>query len=369
MATKALKDAYDKKFFKYLTSEIQVSYQAFDAKRFTKLIFSPDWDSLELKQRIRRITHCLRETLPASYNKSLNILLDIAPRFGPDSAPALIGFEPMIFPDFVEVYGLNDWDCAVMALEEFTKYSSSEFAVRPMIINNSRKMMKQMGQWAEHENHHVRRLSSEGCRPRLPWAMALPEFKKDPTPIMPILNKLKNDSHEYVRRSVANNLNDISKDNPDLTLKTAKKWHGKGGSVDRVVKHACRTLLKKGNHDAMALFGFHKSSSVTIRNLNTRKLPIRIGDNLTFSFKLIVKKGASRKIRIEYCIGYVKANGSLSGKVFKITEKEFDKGETEFIKTHSFKEMSTRKHYPGKHELSIIINGCETAITEFPVKR
>src|SRR5690606_35694045 len=138
------------------------------------------------------------------------------------ASPALngYGFATMIFPDFVEVYGLDDWDASLPALAQFTQQSSAEFAVRPFLLRDQPRMLAQMALWAEHDSEHLRRLASEGCRPRLPWAMALPALKADPTPILPILDRLKDDPSEYVRRSVANNLNDISKDNPQIALAT-----------------------------------------------------------------------------------------------------------------------------------------------------
>jgi 3-methyladenine DNA glycosylase AlkC len=151
--------------------------------------------------------------LPMEYSESVQILMKAALKFS--------GFQYMFFPGFIELYGLDEYEQSIKALEIFTQHSSSEFAVRPFIKIYSHKMMEQMELWAESENHHVRRLSSEGCRPRLPWAIALPEFKKDPSPVIPILEKLKNDESEYVRRSVANNLNDISKDNSYVEISAA----------------------------------------------------------------------------------------------------------------------------------------------------
>ncbi|MEO0474244.1 MAG: DNA alkylation repair protein, partial [Bacteroidota bacterium] len=258
------------------------------------------------------------------------------------------------------VYGQDDWEASIPALEHFTQYSSSEFAVRPFILKDPDRMLTVIQKWANHPNYHVRRLASEGCRPRLPWAMALPIFKKDPKPLLPILELLKADPEDYVRRSVANNLNDISKDHPDLVLNVAGKWLGQKKETDWIVKHACRTLLKKGVPQAMRLFGFGDPQAVRIQDMRISPATVSIGEKVTFSFTLLHTEGTPAKLRIEYAIDFVKANGSTSRKVFHITENQYPTGEEiRFEKTHSFKERTTRKHYPGRHHFTILINGVE----------
>jgi 3-methyladenine DNA glycosylase AlkC len=220
--------------------------------------------------------------------------------------------------------------------------------------------------WAEDKDAKVRRLASEGCRPRLPWAMALPKFKKDPSPILPILEKLKDDASEDVRRSVANNLNDISKDNPDLTLEICEKWSGQSENTDKIVKHACRTLLKAGNKRALAIFGYSDPSSIGVDNLSLDKKNLKIGDDLTFSFDITV--ATKSKVRLEYAVYFVKAKGKISKKVFKISEKDYGPGTYSISRKQAFQEQTTRKHYPGTHRIAIIVNGEEKARTSFELK-
>lgn len=211
-------DKYNPEFFNRFTALLKREYPAFEPDRFLSLIYDTRWEQEQFKQRIRHITEALRMTLPASYNDALAVLTRMAPQCR--------GVEYLFFPDFVEAYGLDDWDASIPALERFTPSSSSEFAVRPFIVQDSEKMMKQMLEWARHPDHHIRRLACEGCRPRLPWAMTLDRFKADPSPIMPVLERLKRDSSEYVRKSVANNVNDISKDHPDIVKQLARNWYG-----------------------------------------------------------------------------------------------------------------------------------------------
>ena len=229
-------------------------------------------------------------------------------------------------------------------------------------------MMQQMLEWSRHPNHHLRRLASEGCRPRLPWAKALPAFKQNPDDILPILENLKNDPSEYVRKSVANNLNDISKDHPELVVSIAKKWKDHTKNTDWIIKHACRTLLKQGNAEVMQLHGFGSSKKIKLQNFEILTPHVNIGDYLAFRFLLQNLENKPKKIRLEYAIYYQKANGTLSKKVFMISEKEYPaQSETTILRKQSFKLISTRKFHPGLHQIGIIINGIEKNRGDFYV--
>lgn len=343
-----LKNAYNKKFVEELCSEISKNYKPFESKKFTRAIFDKEWPNKELKARMRHITFCLHQFLPQNYGSALEVLKPVSEKFS--------GFEAMFFPDFVEMFGLKDYKLSISAMEHFTKYSSSEFAVRPFIMKHPKKMMSQMKKWADSKNYHVRRLASEGCRPRLPWAMALPDFKKDPREILEILEKLKEDESLYVRKSVANNLNDISKDNPKILITIAKKWLGSHEKTDWIVKHACRTLLKRGDPVVMKFFGFSEPKHVQVKKIVLQK-NVKLGTELKFSFELHSKKKRLGKIRIEYAIDFMRSNGSQSRKVFKISEVDCDEQIKEIDKKHSFKKISTRKYYKGIHGLTVIVNG------------
>jgi hypothetical protein len=197
--------------------------------------------------------------------------------------------------------------------------------------------------------------------------MALPKFKKDPSPILPILEKLKDDASEDVRRSVANNLNDISKDNPDLALEICERWSGQSENTDKIVKHACRTLLKAGDKRALAIFGYGDPSLIGVENLSLDKKALKIGDAMTFSYDITVAKKS--KVRLEYAVYFVKSKGKSSKKVFKITEKDYEPGTFSITRKQSFIEQTTRKHYPGVHQISIIVNGEEKAKASFELTK
>lgn len=351
-----LKYLYNKHLIQSVANEIKKHYELFDIISFTKTIFDDHWNAKELKERMRHISTTMHSFLPQNYEKSLDILMAVSSKFN--------GFEYMFFQDFVEVYGLEEYKISMPALAHFTQFASSEFAVRPFIIKYPEKMMKQMTAWSLSENYHIRRLASEGCRPRLPWAMALPVFKKDPSKILPILENLKNDESEYVRRSVANNLNDIAKDNPHIVKNIAKKWFGQTSTLNKLVKHACRTLLKQGDSETLILFGFAEPAHIQIKNFIVQK-SVKTEERLTFSFTLLTTQKTLGKLRIEYNINFMKANGKQAAKIFKISEADFSIKEKNVKKEHSFKYISTRKYYPGKHGLEIIINGQKFAEDSF----
>ena len=351
-----LKNRYSETYIRRLGATVKTHYPNFDELNFQGSVFDKQWPSRELKGRMHHIAVCLHQSIPANYPENIEILKKVAPSFG--------GMEAMIFPDFVETYGMNAWDISIAALEYFTQFSSSEFSVRPFIVQDSERMMKQMLDWSLHKNEHVRRLASEGCRPRLPWAMALPEFKRSPGPILPILENLKQDPSAYVRRSVANNLNDIAKDNPEVTLDIAASWIDTHADTDWLVKHASRTLLKKGVPRALVLFGF-TNQSIVVSDIKLSRNKLAIGESFEFSFNLISKDGYLGKTRIEYAIDFVKANGKCSRKIFKISESEIDSHEKVYKKNHSFKQLSTRIHYPGRHRLSVIVNGVDKNAVDF----
>lgn len=339
-------------------------YSPFHVDDFINDIMDETWDALELKARIHRITMNLGKQLPDDYEQALSVIDKVVASY----PSGYTDFSLMCLPDFVEFFGQDEQNLSLSmaALERYTSSSSSEFAVRPFIIKYEEIMMKQMASWAKHENEHIRRLASEGCRPQLPWGQNLTKFIEDPTPILAILEQLKADPSLYVRKSVANNLNDISKTHPDLIIKIAKNWYGDNEYTNWIVKHGCRTLLKKGNKDVLQIFGFTDSDNVSVNNFNLSENLISIGECVTFSFMISVKQ--TTKIRLEYGIDYVKANGKRNRKIFQISEILLKENqEKQYTKVHSFMDKSTRKHYAGIHSITLLINGIERETRDFEV--
>lgn len=348
-----LKNMYNAQFFDALSKALVLSYPAFDHHQFLTLIYDELWEGRELKARMRHITHTLGVLLPRDYPTALNIMRQAA------SLLTGFSFETIIFPDFVEVYGLGRWALSIEAIEQFTQQSSGEFAVRQFILKDQEGMMKQMFVWSTHENPHVRRLASEGCRPRLPWAIALPRLKADPSPILPILEHLKKDESEYVRRSVANNLNDISKDHPQVVLAVLQGWQEhQTPEMARLIHHALRTLVKQGNPMALGLIGYSGETALRLDGLTVSPDRIAIGEEVVFSFTLRSQSDKAQELLIDYLVYHQRAGGKQTAKVFKLTRKVLEPGETLAIsKKHSFKPVTTRRYYPGDHAIEIQING------------
>ena len=335
-------------------------YEPFQVDEFLNSTIDKNWDDLELKARGRQLTINIGKYLPNDYKVAIEILGKVSNVYE--------GWGLFSFPDFVEVFGQDEekLDISIAALAGFTEKTSSELAVRPFIIKYEKRMMAQMFEWSKSENEHLRRLASEGCRPALPWGIALNNFKKDPSPVLPILEQLKTDSSLYVRKSVANNINDISKTHPNLVVKLAEEWHGKDERTDWIVKHGCRTLLKKGNRDVLAIFGYGDTDSVEVSGFALSSNSVSIGDVIAFSFSVYAEN--STKIRLEYGVDYVKANGKRNRKIFQISESTLKKNERKaYTKKHSFADVSVRKHYVGVHSITLIVNGVERGTVDFEV--
>ncbi|MEO1050371.1 MAG: DNA alkylation repair protein [Bacteroidota bacterium] len=337
-------------FHQALAKAINRVHPNFSEDEFMSKVYNDRWDGMELKERMKHTALTLRQLLPEDYLKALDVLKKVCHHFQ--------GFDGMVFPDFVEQFGLDYPEVSLDALELFTQYSSSEFAIRPFIVRYEDLAMGRMFRWSTDENYHIRRLSSEGCRPRLPWAMALPKFKKDPSLILPILENMKADPEEYVRKSVANNLNDITKDNKEIVLETLEHWNAdKAKSTQWIIKHALRGLLKAGDKRALAILGF-KKANVEIEHLMLDRDSISMGEELNFSFKLTNQGKSKKKLMVDYVIHFVKSNGSTAPKVFKLTNIDLSAEDTvELAKKHEIKPITTRKYYAGVHRLEIQVNG------------
>jgi len=356
-AENKLRDVYNMRVVKSLAKRIKKEYPYFDERGFSRYI-DAELDKLGFGERATLIRNALKKYLPKDFTHSARILIDsLEPEF--TSGPGEAGWYTFIVvpeTEFIAEAGINHFSLSMKALYEMTKRFSSEGAIRSFIEKYPEKSLALLKKWTTDKNVHVRRLVSEGTRPRLPLAAPLRKFKKDPKPVLELLELLKDDKELYVRRSVANNLNDISKDNPKIVITTLRKWL-KGANKERqwVVRHALRTLFKQGNKDALALLGFFtpKISHAALK-LKNKKIPKE--GNLYFDFTFLSEK--DQKLMIDYRIHFMKANGKLAPKTFKLAIKNPKAGDMENIsKKHSFKSISTRKHYTGKHKIEIMVNG------------
>ncbi len=360
-----LKDIYSKELFNGFSLILNEVVPSFNKNRFIQLIFDKEWQAKELKERMSHASYVLSALLSKDFKKSavqVKKIISLLQERGIKEKT----IEYMFIPDYIEKQGINYFEESVELIETVTQFTSCEYAVRPFIIRYGNKMMKQMQLWSLHKSHHVRRLASEGSRPRLPWAIALPGFKKDPLPVLPILENLKNDPSEYVRRSVANNLNDIAKDHPGIVISIVKEWSKHSKETDEILKHGCRTLLKNGNTQVLSNFGFKEAKKILMINFRILTPKVKIGHSLEFSFTLHNTNNKKENTRIEYGLYYLRQGGQHSRKVFKISERTIESNEKiELKRKQSFKLITTRVFYEGEQKLSIIINGQEREIRNF----
>lgn len=362
-----LKDIYSVSFYNKLADNLIQLNPEFNKKRFIELINVEGFTAMELKQRMRHTTLVIHQFLPSGYPEAIQHLSSLIHQLKKQqTGEQMLAY--IFLPDYIEIYGLEDYETSVQAIESVTQFISCEFAVRPFLAKYGQQMMLQMEKWSLHENHHVRRLASEGSRSRLPWAMAVPGLKKDPFMILPILENLKNDPSEYVRRSVANSLNDISKDHPEIVIAIAGRWKGLSKETDAIIKHASRSLLKQGHTQILAHYGL-ESTAIELVNFEILTEAVPIGESLEFTISVKNTAEIPQKIRLEYAVYYKRLNGQVSKKVFKISEREFQPAEIAVInRKQSFKIITTRKFYPGTHQLSIILNGRESELKDFELK-
>lgn len=352
----ALKDSlYTREILREFTAAVKKEHPCFRTPSFLRRVYTAEWETLALKQRMRHVTVALHDTLKLPFPKAAEVLGRAAGHGQ--------GFAFLSLSDFIEVYGLDHLAISLEALKATTRACSSEFAVRPFLVRYPKQTLQAMRRWAKDPDERVRRLASEGSRPRLPWGMALPALKADPSPALPILEALRNDPSENVRRSVANHLNDISKDHPEVFLGLARTWLGETPETDRLLKHAARTLLKAGNADAVKLFGFG-GAGANMRRLSLEPDPVRIGGRLCYAFDAVVTETTT--VRIECVVYYRKKNGSHTRKTFKVTETRLEQTRR-FERRLSFRDLSTRKHYAGTHYLAIMVNGREGRKKRFEV--
>ena len=334
----------------------------FDAGKFVKLA-TDGLEPLELKERSVHIREALRQTLPDDLEQAVKIMTaalhpEKARQDNSMDAGGIAGWAIMPMADYMATYGLSDPARSLGTLREMTMRFTAEFAVRPFFVEAPEVTLAKFKEWAGDANFHVRRLASEGSRPRLPWGMRLQQFVDDPRPILPLLEMLKDDPEEYVRRSVANSLNDIAKDHPALVAEIAKDWL-KDASDERVwvVKHACRTLVKDGHAPTLKALGYGPPQ-LQLERLDIATPDVVLGGALEFTAELTSTARSSQPLIIDYAIHHRKANGSTSPKVFKLKIAELAAGKSLKIKKkHGIKPITTRKYYAGTHHLELLVNG------------
>jgi 3-methyladenine DNA glycosylase AlkC len=354
-----------------MAAAIAAVHPTFPAKAFLADALAGH-EPLALLERGRHFAAALARHLPADFEEAADILTaSLGQKLTRTENNGMAPFFYLPHTIFVSTHGLDHFEASMSALYELTQRFTAEFAIRPFIVRDAERTLARLRQWAGDESVHVRRLVSEGTRPRLPWAMRLPDFQRDPAPVLALLELLKDDLELYVRRSVANNLNDIGKDHPDILTGVAAKWLVKA-SAERtwIVRHALRSAIKRGEAKALAVLDYAPAKQIRVDNAEIAPKHARIGSKLTLAFDVTNRAKSPSRLMVDFRIHYVKANGSTSPKTFKLAALNLAAGETARLsKSVSLKEMTTRKHYPGLHRIEALINGQAMPVGEFRLNK
>ena len=344
------------------------AWPKFDRERFERVALE-GLDELEMKARAMQIAEALEAVLPQDFDSACAVIeAALAPPIAVDSVAStpkgegLAGWIVWPLGEFVARRGLGHPARALRALHALTQRFTAEWAIRPLIVAHPALALDTLLAWTRDPSPHVRRLASEGCRPRLPWGLQLKTLIADPSPTLPILTALHDDPSEYVRRSVANHLNDIAKDHPQLVVDWVQR-HLPSASAERrsLLSHASRTLIKQGHAGMLALWG----AGAAFEGRCTLKVsPRRVGVGQSVQLVLSLRSGAAsaQALLIDYAVHHVKAHGGTSAKVFKGWKVTLDAGESRTLtRQHSFKAVTTRRYHAGAHRFEIAINGAAAA--------
>lgn len=336
-----------------------------------------DFEQLGLMDRGRRLSGVLRQFLPSDFRQAAPLLVQtmgrpmgLDPRGEPVSPGDVVSsFYHLPHSMYIAEHGLDHLPEAMQAQHALTQRFTAEFSLRPFLQQHTHATLAHLSEWVSDPSAHVRRAVSEATRPRLPWAARLPDFVRDPSPVLPLLARLRDDSSSYVRRSVANHLNDIGKDHPELLTGTARQWLDDApvpATRQSLLRHALRTAIKRGDAQALALFGHGQKSVLQIQSANITPSKARIGESVTLHCTLHNPSAQAASALADWRVFYVKANGTLSPKVFKGSTVQIDAhGHGVLEKTLSLRQMSTRTHHPGRHTVEIVLNGHAHSIGHF----
>jgi 3-methyladenine DNA glycosylase AlkC len=326
---------------------------------------------LSLTGRGLHIAATLRRHLPQEYPQAVGILLASASQAHEHRASGgMAAFLYMPHMYFVAQHGLEHFEESMRAQHALTQRFTAEFSIRAFLEKHPEATLARLREWAKDPSEHVRRLVSEGTRPRLPWAPRLRAFQKDPRPVIELLELLKDDPSLYVRRSVANNLNDIGKDHPELLTTVAKRWL-RGASAERrwIVAHALRSAVKRADAGALGALGFGKKAELAIRQVSLTPSRPRIGGHVTIEFTLVNRGKQAARVMADLVVHFVKARGT-GAKTFKLRAVDLPvRGSVTLTKKIALKQLTTRRHYPGTHRVEALLNGARRPLGEFSLRR
>lgn len=358
-----IRDVFNQETLHSLGNRLKKAYPEGNLAKFKKIALN-QLTALTYSGRKSQIVTALESFLPPDFLKAAHILINALPPPYEDHSisESMDRFIVVPMAEYIAIYGLDNPEISLQILKSMTQCFTAEWAIRPFLIHHREMTMKTLHAWTKDNNEHVRRLVSEGSRPYLPWGKKLAFVADNPTITLPLLAKMKTDSSEYVRRSIANHLNDLSKNHPDLIIQELKKWQLESPSQEmtKMIKHALRTTIKNGHPEALDMIGFKHGVKVKVTDIDFSS-EIPFGSDLLFTITLLSNEKMQVPIHLDFIIHYQKNSGKTQPKVFKLKSLIIKPGETISVrKKISFRPITTRKYYPGTHFLQILINGKKT---------
>ncbi len=366
-----MKDGLDRTAVCRMAAALAAVHDAFDAEGFERDALA-GLPALELKERVRHLVSVLGCHLPPDYPEAAGLLRRI-PRVwlhGDENDP-LRGFAAWPIIDYSATYGLAHPTLALDTLAALTPLFSAEFAVRTFLLHHPAVTFASMEKWVASPDHHVRRLVSEGTRPRLPWAMRVPSLFAEPQRGLALLERLVDDESEYVRRSVANHINDVAKNHPELAVETCERWLRERGNERRrwVVERGMRSLVKAGHPKVWSLLGHTDAPEVEVPGFRISPDVLELGGELLLKAEIASLSSSTQNLVVDYAVHFVKANGKTSPKVFKGRNICLPGGATVmFEKRQGIKAITTRRYYPGHTLVELLVNGKVASNAAFELK-
>lgn len=380
MAT-ALKHLINADTLSHAANHLHRDWPAFDRQRFIQLT-TTGLDGLEFKARALQIADALQVCLPAPFDAAADVIeAALAPPLGFDAKGEPVGLGDALsrkglsgwvlwgVGEYVARAGLQQVPRALRCLHAITQRFTAEFAIRPLLVAQPSQVFDTLGQWAHDPSPHVRRLVSEGSRPRLPWGLRLQSLVDDPRPSLPLLRLLQDDPSAYVRRSVANHLNDIAKDHPERVARWVHEYRS-GASPERtaLLRHASRGLIKQGHVPTLRAWGLSPGLSGQA-DLVLSPGRLAIGETLSLQVRLHGDGLQMQALVVDYAVHHQRAGGKTSAKVFKGWKLGLAPGEARCLsKSHPLREVSTRRLYPGEHRVDLLVNGVVQASASFDLQ-
>jgi 3-methyladenine DNA glycosylase AlkC len=356
--------------------QLQRRWRHFDRGGFERIALR-GLGGLEMKARAMQVADALEATLPDDFDRAAGLIESaLAPAASGDGLgfrstdAGLAGWIGWPLGEFLARRGQAEPERGLRALHALTQRFTAEFAIRPYLVNHFDLTLRTLSGWTGDPSAHVRRLVSEGSRPRLPWGLQIRSLIADPGPTLPLLRALQDDGSEYVRRSVANHLNDIAKDHPGVVADWLGAHLPDATPARRaLLKHASRTLVKKGDARVLAAWGlggvFRGAATLAIAPRR-----VAVGDSVALELTLASTGAKPQLLAIDYVVHHVKANGSTSPKVFKGWQLTLAPRETRVLaKKHSLRPITTRVYHPGEHRVDVQVNGRPVASAAFVLRK